>query len=98
MLCNLRITFSFYVSQERSKLTKTSEISCFSFVAVARDVVIVVLSQEDQYHASLAQQLRSTIQQQAEIADQVGVCIRSVPENQFTIEPKSRWKCIHYFS
>lgn len=38
---------------------------------VVRDLVIVVLSQEDLYHASLAQQLRSNIQKQAQIADQV---------------------------
>lgn len=53
-------------------------MSCISFVAVARDLVIVVLSQEDPYHASLAQQLRSNIQKQAQIADQVGTCIWSV--------------------
>ena len=73
-------------------------MSCISFVAVARDLVIVVLSQEDPYHASLAQQLRSNIQKQAQIADQVGTCIRSVLQNQFTNEPKCSWKSINHFS
>jgi hypothetical protein len=50
-----------------------------SFVTVTRDVVIVVLSQEDLYHASLAQKLQNSIQQQAHEADQVGVCIRHMP-------------------
>jgi hypothetical protein len=45
-----------------------------SFVTVTHDVVIVVLSQGDPYHASLAQKLRSSIQQQAHEADQVGAC------------------------
>ena len=77
---------------------KTSEMSCISFVAVARDLVIVVLSQEDPYHASLAQQLRSSIQKQAQIADQVGTGIRNVCQNQFANEPKSSWTCINHFS
>jgi hypothetical protein len=42
------------------------------FVAVARDIVIVVLSQGDSYHASFAQQLKRSIQDQARDADQVG--------------------------
>ena len=73
-------------------------MSCISFVAVARDLVIVVLSQDDLYHASLAQQLRSNIQKQAQIADQVGTCITSVLQNEFTNEPKSSWKSINHFS
>jgi hypothetical protein len=51
-----------------------------SFVAVARDIVIVVLSQGDSYHASLAQQLRSSIQEQAHDADQVGTWSRESPQ------------------
>jgi hypothetical protein len=50
-----------------------------SSVTVTRDVVIVVLSQEDLYHASLAQKLRSSIQQQAHEADQVGTSNSHVP-------------------
>jgi hypothetical protein len=48
---------------------------------VAHDVVIVVLSQEDPYHASLAQKLQSSIQQQAQNADQVGTHIGHVPSS-----------------
>jgi hypothetical protein len=54
-------------------------MSCSSFVTVTHDVVIVVLSQGDLYHASLAEKLRSSIQQQAREADQVGACIRRMP-------------------
>jgi hypothetical protein len=55
-----------------------------SLVAVTRDVVIVVLSQGDPYHASLAHELQNSIQQQAHKAHQVGICIRHEPTSRIS--------------
>ncbi|KAJ4439586.1 hypothetical protein ANN_07713, partial [Periplaneta americana] len=61
----------FGIHQNYPRWERAINVNILLCVAVPRDMVIVVLSQGDSYHSSLAQELRNDIQEQALQASQV---------------------------